>query len=63
MADTVKEILETITSAEELAGFSETLRSPPHGAVVRRVTKEEWQMIAMKKIWFMKNENERSAGH
>ena len=57
MADTVKEIIETITSAEELAGFSETMRDPPPGAIVRQMTRDDWSRLAIKKIELQEKAN------
>ena len=46
----ISEIVDDIDNLEELEGFASTLRAPPTGAIVKQATKEDWRIIAMKKI-------------
>ncbi len=47
---TILEALATITTPEEMDGFTECLRNPPPGIERRLVSDEEWRAIALKKI-------------
>lgn len=48
--ETVLDALASITSFEELEGFTDTLRKPPVGSIAKAVTDQEWRIIAQRKI-------------